>query len=102
MRVWQDETIKQDGHLSARLTYNDTFIDDPDNLGFKERGEHVSLIKAGSKAILVTCKAIDPECSPRSISSFNSRDVFIGSKLNVIDDDYWIQIDELVSVKSLI
>ena len=51
MRVWQDETIKQDGHLSARLTYNDTFIDDPDNLGFKERGEHVSLIEAGSKAI---------------------------------------------------
>ena len=102
LRVWQDETIKRDGHLSARLTYNDKFKDDPENLGFKERGEHISLIESGSQAILIMCKAIDPEQEPRSIASFNDRDVFTGSTLQMFDGDYWIQIDERIPVKSLI
>jgi hypothetical protein len=102
LRVWQDETIKRDGYLLARLTYNDKFKDNPDNLGFRERNEHVGLIESGKTAILVMCKAEDPEQEPRNIAAFNRREVFTGSSIEKLDDDYWIRIDERIPVKSLI
>ena len=102
LRVWQDETKTRDGVLVARLTYNDKFRDNPENLGFKERNEHINLIKSGRTAILVMCKAVDPQTEPRSIASFNERDVFIGSTLHEFGGDYWIQIDERLPMKSLI
>ena len=102
LRVWQDETMKRDGKLSIRLTYNNWLKDDPENLGLKERSEHVDLILSGSSALLVMCRATDPEQEPRSIDSFNEREVFKGSILQEFDGDYWIQIDERLTVKSLI
>ena len=102
LRVWQDETTTRDGLLLARLTYNDKFKDNPENLGFKERNEHINLIKSGRTAILVMCKAVDPQQEPQSIASFNKREVFKGSTLQEFGGDYWIQIDERLSVKSLI
>lgn len=102
LRIWQDETIKRDGYLLARLTYNDKFKDNPDNLGFRERSEHVRLVESGNTAILVMCKAEDPEQEPRNIASFNKREVFTGSSLEKVDGDYWIRIEERIPVKSLI
>ena len=86
--------MKRDGKLSIRLTYNNWLKDDRENLGLKERSEHVDLILSGSSALLVMCRANDPEQEPRSIDSFNEREVFKGSILQEFDGDYWIQIDE--------
>ena len=91
LRVWQDRERKIDSSWYTMLTHREKFEDDPGNLGWQERLGHVELIRKGVPCYLVMCEAKDISAAPRSIKSFNDRDVFVGGKLVEIDGDWWIE-----------
>jgi len=91
LRVWQDREQKIDGRWYTMLTHHEKFEDDPGNLGWQERLSHVELVRQGAKCYLVMCEAKDVSASPRSVRSFNDRELFIGGKCVEIDGDWWIE-----------
>ncbi len=104
LRVWQDATRHQDGKLFVQLSHLEKYGDGrgSDNLGYSERLQHIELIRRGAKAYLVMCLAEDPTASPREIKSFNSKEVFVGGELRVIDGDSWLELANRVPAESVV
>lgn len=75
-----------------QVTHQTKFEEDPDNLGYSERLEHVSLIEAGAKSYMVMCQARDTKAIPRAIKGFNRKEVFVGGCLVEHDGDRWLEI----------
>ena len=92
LRAWQDQVFRKDNKTFIRLTKHSAFEDSPDNLGYKERIEHLKKVEGGSKCFLVMCRAVDTRNKPREIASFNSEDIFVGGELLSHEGDQWIEL----------
>jgi hypothetical protein len=101
LRVWQDRIRRHDGSLFVRVTHEERFADDPDNLGYQERGRHVELIRAGAPCFLVMCEAVDVDATPRAIKDFNKDEVFPGGRVVQLDGDWWVELLPRVRVRDL-
>ena len=91
LRVWQDECRAIDGMQMVQITFHKWFMDNPGNLGYTERLKHINLIRGGAPSYMVMCEAVDIKASPRTVKSFNDREIFIGGKLTDHAGDSWLQ-----------
>ena len=71
-----------------RVTHEEKFVDDPDDLGYQERARHVEQIRAGARCFMVMCEAEDVNASPRAIKDFNRDEVFPGGRIVQCVRDY--------------
>lgn len=101
LRVWQDETRRINGKLYTMVTARKWFADDPANFGNNERVRHVEAIRLGAPAFAVMCLAEDPSVSPRTIRSFDDRELFIGHGLISHEGEEWLELVDKVSVSKL-
>jgi hypothetical protein len=98
LRVWQDRVRRYDDKLYVQVTNNKRFRDDPGNLGYQERLNHIKSIKQGARCFMVMCQAIEPHAVPREVKDFNRTEVFPGGELLERDGDFWIELLPRVSV----
>jgi hypothetical protein len=91
LRVWQDQERKVEGRWYTLVLHDKNAAPDPGNLGRLERVDHIKRIQAGAKCFLVMCEAKDVTAEPRSIKSFNDRDLFAGGQVVELDGDWWIE-----------
>ena len=101
LRVWQDQEQRIDGKWFMKITHHAYFSDKPPNLGWQERLAQVELVRQGAPCYLVMCEAKDVRASPRSIKSFNDRDVFVGGQLIELDGDWWVERAGRVAAREL-
>jgi hypothetical protein len=94
LRVWQDQVEKR----SVRLADHAMFKDKPNNLGWRERQEHIRLISNGAPCYMIMCLAEDNDASARIIKSFNRKYLFVGGSLEERDSDEWIELTDKISV----
>lgn len=99
LRVWFDQKTRIDDRDFVRLTHHEKFIGREHHSGYKERIEHVELIRSGHTCYLVICTAKDPEASPRTIKCFKEREIFVGGELIEKDGDTWIEREKKISVQ---
>lgn len=92
LRIWQDEFRKFDGKQTVRVTHHRAFENDPENLGYKERLEHVDKIRLGAKSFCVLCLAKDVNGHPREIKDFDAKMIRVGGELIQDGEDYWLEI----------
>jgi hypothetical protein len=78
LRVWQDQKEKIDEKWHMLVSHHERYTDNEENLGYQERLSHMETIKNGAKCYMIMCLAKDPGASPRSIKSFNDKDIFVG------------------------
>jgi hypothetical protein len=96
LRVWQDRKIKHKGSLYMQLSHQEKYGGSSDNLGYRERLEHIRLIQSGKKCYMVMCLAKNTKSTPREIKSFNRSDLFLGGDLCELDSDWYLEIVERV------
>lgn len=101
LRAWQDQTRTIEGKRYVRLAHHEKYRDNPENLGYRERLRHLEAVRHSHEAFVVMCKAKDVSERPRTIESFDSRDVFKIGEVRSIDGDEWGEIVSRVSVKDL-
>ena len=102
LRVWQNETIDIENKTYIRLTHIAYFQNsNPNNLGYRERMAHVRLVEAGATTYLILCEPRNVNVTPRTIKSFNSKELFLGGKTLKIDGDTWLEVKAKVSVDSV-
>ncbi|WP_440615259.1 hypothetical protein [Cysteiniphilum sp. 6C5] len=102
LRIWQDEKEKlDDKRLFFRLTNHQKYIDRQDDLGYKERLKHIELILSGAEVYLIMCKAKDGDAVPRSIESYNKKDLFVGGDIADFDGDKWIEMHRRIPISEI-
>ena len=101
LRVWQDRERKIDGRWYTMVLSNVAEPTDPGNYGRLERMRHLALIRGGARCYFVMCEAKDVNATPRSIKSFNEREVFIGGPFVEIDGHCWIERAGRVTAREL-
>lgn len=102
LRVWQDETRKSDnGRRFIRLVNHRAYQGAESNLGYSERLAHLDRLRAGATGYVVICRAEDVNSRPRSIASFDGREVIRLGELVILDGDEWGELLERIPVKSL-
>lgn len=100
LRVWQDRKRKHDGSWYMQVTQQEEFGEEPADLGYRERLEHLSLVRAGAPCYMVMCLAKDTSAVPRQTQSFNKEEVFVGGTVLDLDGDTWIQLADRVSIRT--
>jgi hypothetical protein len=101
LRVWQDRKTKHEGRWFMMVTHHEKYLGDEDNLGYQERLEHVSKIRAGAPCFMVMCLAEDVAAVPRKIQSFNSDEVFVGGRVIELNGDTWVEIADRKPVSAV-
>ena len=101
LRVWADERKQLDGRLTVRVTHHAVFADQPENLGYRERLEHVALIAAGARSFCIQCTAKDTNAVPRALASFDRRTLFVGGDLIDAGGDSWLELTERITIEEL-
>jgi hypothetical protein len=91
LRVWQDRKMKYEGQWYMMVTHHEKYIDDEDNLGYRERLDHVARIQAGAACYMVMCQAKDEFAARREIQSFNAEEVFVGGKIVEYNGNTWVE-----------
>jgi len=100
LRVWQDETKIFNDKRFMRITANEYFQNnDPNNLGYQERLSQIEQIRNGAKSYMIVCVAEDTNAIPRSITSFNSNEVFEGGELITEAGDVWLEFGKRLAVQ---
>ena len=99
LRVWQDGTKKIDGKRYIWVSY---LTPPSGNLGANERLEQIKLVEAGAPCFMVMCQAVDTKADQLQVQSFNTKEVFKGGQLILIEDSYWIEVGDRVRVKSVL
>lgn len=108
LRVWAGERRKLTingksvaGYYVGGKSLYGAEYDTPDHMhGFNERNEHLDMIRAGSKAILVIIHADDYDAEKWTIKSYNDKTLFLGDELVTNDDGQIFCIaNERVTVK---
>jgi hypothetical protein len=102
LRVWQDRKVVKDRTLTLMVTHRDKYVDDQNNFGFKERQEHVELIRNGAQCFMVMCKVKDSEAMPRTIESFNEKEIFVGGDILEMDGETWVKVRSRVPVEEVL
>jgi hypothetical protein len=85
LRVWQDRKEKINGKWHMMVAHHEKYTDNEENLGYQERLDHIARVKNGANCYMIMCLAKDPAATPRSIKSFNEKDVFVGE--NIIEHE---------------
>jgi hypothetical protein len=99
LRVWEDEIRIPHNKVLMRLTANRVFqVENPRNLGYRERARHVQLVKDGAPLFMVICRAQDRNEHPRTIAWFNAENVFRGGAITEFDGEFWAELGEAVPV----
>jgi len=102
LRVWQDRKRKLDGRWYMMITHHSKYENDADNLGYRERNEHVAMLRSGrSSCYMVMCLAEDATSNPRKVASFNDKEVFVGGKVIDYEGDSWVEMAGRVPAESL-
>ena len=101
LRVWVDEFRKIDDKQTVRVTRHRTSGSNPENVGHKERLEHVAQIGAGAKSFCILCVAKDPNSHPRELASFDKKSIFVGGKLIQDGEDFWLELTQRINVDEL-
>lgn len=93
LRVWQDEIRNEGNREFVRVAANKDFQNkSPANPGYRERLQHLALVKNGAMSYMVICVAKDVHAIPRAVKSFNSDELYLGGKLMDADGDSWLEI----------
>jgi hypothetical protein len=102
LRVWKDEI--DINRKFMRVTKNKLFHKRvPKHPGYRERLEHLALIRNGALSYMVICFAKDVHAIPRSIKSFNSDYLYLGGKLKIdAEGDSWLEIIKPAPVRDII
>ena len=90
LRVWEDETLKLDGKRYVLLT-NKARFEGTSDFGYRERKEHIELIKAGHPRYLIFCFAKDAKATPRQLKTYQGDRIFPADELIEHDGDIWIE-----------
>ncbi len=98
LRVWQHDFRTIDGKRTVRVIRHRAPENDSENLGYKERLEHVAQIGAGARSFCILCVAKDPNRRPRELASFDNKTIFVGGELIQDGEDYRL---ELVAKKKV-
>ncbi|MCY1397506.1 hypothetical protein D9M71_125140 [compost metagenome] len=101
LRVWQDRKRKHDGHWYMMVTHHEKYAGNEENLGYKERLDHVERIRKGAPCYMVMCCAEDESATPRKVKSFNSDEVFVGGYVVELNGDTCVEMVERRSVASV-
>lgn len=102
LRVWQNETLKIQGKIFIKLTHIEYFQNhDPNNSGYLKRLNHVSMVEDGATTYMIMCEPKDVNDTPRTIKSFNSRELFLGGQILKIDGDTWLEMKARVPVENV-
>lgn len=102
LRVWGNEIKNFKEKQFVRITYFEKFINKTNNLGYIERLYHLELLKNGSKSFMIVCTATDDKAIPRSIKKFDEDYIYIGGELILLENNWWIEIVEKISISSFI
>jgi hypothetical protein len=102
LRVWQDRKMVKDKTPVMMVTHREKYVNDQNNFGFKERLEHVELIRNGAKCFIVMCKVKDREAMPRTIETFNDKEIFVGGDILEIDGETWVKVHSRVPVEEVL
>lgn len=99
LRVWQDGTKKVE-----KKRYIWISVENPPggDLGENERMQHLQLVQSGNPCYLVMCQAVDTAAAPRTVESFNSKEIFKAGEIILIEGEYWIELKERIKVSSVI
>ena len=100
MKVWQDE-IKQFGDKHFCLIVKDVNNYAPSNLGFKERMQHIEMIKSGYACYLIMCRYTGDIKDKKRISTFNESMLFKSGEIIEAEGSIWIEYVTPVPVSSL-
>ena len=102
LRVWQDETMNRGNREFVRVAANEYFQKNaPKNLGYRERLNHLALVRNGARSYMIICVAIDVDATPRAVKSFNSDELYVGGQLIDVDGDFWLEIVGRVPVQDV-
>lgn len=101
MRVWEDRKCVLDGSVFVQITADAAYRNNSGNPGYRERKQHVDLVRGGAPCYLVVCEAVDPSERPRRIARFNTTEVFEGGRVQEAAGEWWIEIVRAIPVKSL-
>lgn len=63
------------------LAHHEKYINNKESLGYQERLAHIEAVKSGANCYMVMCLVKDPTAVPRTIKSFNKRDIFVGGRI---------------------
>lgn len=100
LRVWDDRKRVFDGSVFVQITHDAAYRDNSGNPGYRERGQHVDLVRAGAPCYLVMCEAVNTTERPRRVARFNTTEVFEGGRVQEAAGDWWIEIGRAIPVKS--
>jgi len=101
LRVWADERKQLDDKLTVRVTHHKVFADQPENLGYQERLQHIALIGAGARTFCILCRAKDTNAVPRELASFDRRMLFVAGDVIDFDGDSWLELIKRIKVDEL-
>ncbi len=101
LRVWQDEFRTIDGKLTVRVIRHRAPENDSENLGYKERLDHVAQIRSGAKSFCILCVAKKPFSSPRVLASFDKEMIFVGGELIQDGEDCRLELVQRINVDEL-
>jgi hypothetical protein len=101
LRAWQDETIVLNGKRYVKLAHHEHYANEPENLGYRERLQHLEAARVTHQAYVVMCKAKDISARPRAIESYNDRDVVQIGELIRLEGNEWGEIIDRVPIRSL-
>jgi hypothetical protein len=101
LRVWQDRMVVENRVAMMMITHHEKYTEDPDNLGYQERLEHVRLVRDGTKCYLIMCEAKDIHAVPREIKTYNDREVFVGGEVREMRGDTWVKIADRLRVSAV-
>ena len=102
LRGWQDRKEKIEGKWYMMIAHHEKYADNQDNLGYQERLSHIQAIKEGNKCYMVMCLAKNAKTSPRSIKSYNQKDIFIGGNTIEHNGDTYIELSNRETIKEIV
>ena len=77
LRQWESDVFAEDGQEYAIVADNAPSTADRRSLGWKERQRYIQAIRSGSPCFLVIVVAEDVTASPRTVRSFNVREIVV-------------------------
>lgn len=101
LRAWQDESVLVAGKRYVKLAHHLRYANEPENLGYRERVQQLDAARGGLQAYVIMCKAKDVKARPRTIESYNDKDVFQIGELIEIEGNEWGEIVDRIPIRNL-
>ena len=104
LRIWTDQSKKFDGKLYARITdYKKRKAEEGKiNLGWKERLEHLELMKEGITTYCIKCKENDKDSTSGRIRDYDDTICLVGGDLMMQGGDYWLEIVGSEKIRNIV